>query len=105
MLACAGGEFGGWSLFVKEGKLRPGDKVEIGAVLRPFKGERVTRTITLELMGSAGRMTAVLLQAMGADFKKVLDKFKVPEREQKELFAIVETTKGDIVISPVGKKR
>jgi hemoglobin len=44
-------------------------------------------------------------QAMGADFKKVLDKFKVPEQEQKELFAIVETTKKDIVISPVGKKQ
>jgi hemoglobin len=44
-------------------------------------------------------------QAMGADFKKVLDKFKVPEQEQKELFAIVETTKRDIVISPVGKKQ
>ena len=43
-------------------------------------------------------------QAMAADFKKVLDKFKVPEPEQKELFAIVETTKTDIVISPVGKK-
>jgi hypothetical protein len=42
---------------------------------------------------------------MGADFKKVLDKFKVPEQEQKELFAIVETTKKDIVISPVGKKQ
>ncbi len=42
-------------------------------------------------------------QSMGADFKKVLDKFKVPEREQKELFAIVESTKKDIVISPVGK--
>lgn len=36
-------------------------------------------------------------QAMRADFKKVLDKFKVPEQEQKELFAIVESTKGDIV--------
>ncbi len=42
-------------------------------------------------------------QAMRADFKKVLDKFKVPEQEQKELFAIVESTKTDIVISPVGK--
>ncbi len=36
-------------------------------------------------------------QAMRADFKKVLDKFKVPEQEQKDLFAIVESTKGDIV--------
>ena len=44
-------------------------------------------------------------QAMGDDFKKVLDKFKVPEQEQKELFAIVESTKQDIVISPVGKKQ
>ncbi len=43
-------------------------------------------------------------QAMAADFKKVLDKFKVPEAEQKELFAIVETTKKDIVMAPVGKK-
>ena len=43
-------------------------------------------------------------QAMAADFKKVLDKFKVPEQEQKELFAIVETTKKDIVMAPVGKK-
>jgi hemoglobin len=42
-------------------------------------------------------------QAMAADFKKVLDKFKVPEQEQKELFAIVDSTKKDIVISPVGK--
>lgn len=38
-------------------------------------------------------------QAMLADFKKTLDKFKVPEREQKELFAIVESTKADIVMS------
>ena len=43
-------------------------------------------------------------QAMAADFKKVLDKFKVPEAEQKELFAIVETTKKDIVMALVGKK-
>jgi len=38
-------------------------------------------------------------QAMLADFKKTLDKFKVPEREQGELFAIIESTKLDIVIS------
>lgn len=43
-------------------------------------------------------------QAMTADFKAVLDKFKVPEQEQKELFAIVESTKKDIVMSPMGKK-
>lgn len=38
--------------------------------------------------------------AMAADFKSVLDKFKVPEKEQKELFDIVGTTKGDIVTYP-----
>jgi hemoglobin len=38
-------------------------------------------------------------KAMSADFKKALDKYKVPEREQKELIAIVEGTKKDIVIA------
>ena len=38
--------------------------------------------------------------AMAADFKKVLDKFSVPEKEQKELFDIVGTTKNDIVMYP-----
>ncbi|MGH9320801.1 MAG: group I truncated hemoglobin [Vicinamibacteria bacterium] len=36
-------------------------------------------------------------QAMVADFKKSLAKFKVPDREQKELIDIVESTKKDIV--------
>lgn len=35
---------------------------------------------------------------MAADFKKSLDKFKVPAPEQAELFAIVGTTKSDIVV-------
>ncbi len=38
-------------------------------------------------------------QAMLADFKKTLDKFEVPEREQGELFAIIDSTKTGIVIS------
>ena len=38
-------------------------------------------------------------QVMLADFKRTLDKFKVPEKEQKELFAIIESTKPDIVMS------
>lgn len=37
--------------------------------------------------------------AMAADFKATLDKFEVPETEQAELFAIIGTTKGDIVKS------
>jgi len=36
-------------------------------------------------------------KVMAQDFKKSLDKFKVPPAEQKELFAIVGGTKGDIV--------
>ena len=36
---------------------------------------------------------------MAAEFKKSLDKFKVPAAEQKELFEIVGKTKGDIVVS------
>ncbi len=36
-------------------------------------------------------------QAFLDDFKQTLDKFEVPEREQKELFTIVDSTKSDIV--------
>lgn len=35
--------------------------------------------------------------ALKADFKTTLDSFKVPDAEQKELSAIVESTKGEIV--------
>lgn len=37
-------------------------------------------------------------QVMAAEFKKSLDRYKVPAAEQKELFDIVGTTKGDIVL-------
>ena len=43
--------------------------------------------------------------AMVADFKKTLDKFKVSEKEQNELFAIVESTKPDIVSSSKTSKQ
>ena len=36
---------------------------------------------------------------MEGDFQKTLDKFKVPMKEQKELIAIVESTKKDIVVA------
>jgi hemoglobin len=42
-------------------------------------------------------ITASQWNAMVADFKATLDKFKVPQREQKELVTIVESTKADIV--------
>jgi hemoglobin len=38
-------------------------------------------------------------QAFLDDFRQTLDKFSVPEQEQAELFAIVESTKADIVKS------
>ena len=40
----------------------------------------------------------VLVPTGGKEFKKSLDKFKVPAAEQKELFDIVGTTKTDIVV-------
>ncbi|MBI4550800.1 MAG: group 1 truncated hemoglobin [Candidatus Latescibacteria bacterium] len=42
-------------------------------------------------------------QAMVSDFKKTLDKFKVPAKEQGELIAIVESTKPDIVVGKMAK--
>ena len=40
-------------------------------------------------------------QAFLDDFQQTLDKFNVPPAEQEELFAIVESTREAIVISPV----
>jgi hemoglobin len=37
-------------------------------------------------------------QAFLDDFQQTLDKFKVPAAEQKELFAIVDSTRSDIVV-------
>ncbi|HEV8582813.1 MAG TPA: group 1 truncated hemoglobin [Thermoanaerobaculia bacterium] len=36
-------------------------------------------------------------QRMAQVFKQILDKYKVPEKEQQDLFAVVGTTKADIV--------
>lgn len=38
-------------------------------------------------------------QAMMADFRESLYKFNVPAKEQQELIALLESTKGDIVVS------
>jgi hemoglobin len=43
-------------------------------------------------------------QAMLSDFRRVLNNNQVPEREQKELIAIVESTKGAIVVTKEMKK-
>jgi hemoglobin len=42
-------------------------------------------------------ITEAQWQAMVADFRKTLDKFKVPAKEQEELIAVVGSTKKDIV--------
>lgn len=42
--------------------------------------------------------------AMVADFKVTLNKFKVPEKEQQELITIVGSTKADIVMTPESGK-
>ncbi|MCX6375825.1 MAG: hypothetical protein NTU88_07315, partial [Armatimonadetes bacterium] len=46
-------------IFLKEGKFKPGDTVEVGAVLKPFKGEKLTKTIKLVLPKNTpnGKMT------------------------------------------------
>ena len=41
---------------------------------------------------------------MVGEFKKSLAKFKVPAKEQQELFEIVGTTKADIVVAPAAKR-
>jgi len=41
---------------------------------------------------------------MAGEFKKSLAKFKVPAKEQEELFAIVGTTKADIVAAPTATR-
>ncbi len=41
--------------------------------------------------------------AMAADFKMSLDKFKVPEKEQQEIFDILGSTKKDIVTAGSGR--
>ena len=52
------------------------------------------------------KITAAEWDTFAGHFKAVLDSFKVPEREQKELFEIVGTTRGDIVVeaTPASRK-
>jgi hemoglobin len=47
-----------------------------------------------ELLGITEQEWQVFL----SDFQATIDKFHVPPTEQKELFAIVESTKRDIVV-------
>jgi truncated hemoglobin YjbI len=43
-------------------------------------------------------------QAMVADFRKTLDTFNVPAKEQGELITIVDSTKTDIVVSTTSQR-
>jgi sugar lactone lactonase YvrE len=49
-------------IFVKEGKFEPGGHVEVGVVIRPYKGIPVTRTMNLDIPKNApsGRFTLVV---------------------------------------------
>lgn len=51
------------------------------------------------------KITAAEWEVFAQDFKAVLDQFKVPEREQQELFEIVGTTRGDIVMEEASAAR
>jgi len=50
-------------------------------------------------------ITQAQWDAMAADFRATLNKFKVPQKEQQELIAIVESTKPDIVQAPGARQR
>ena len=45
-------------------------------------------------------ITAEEWQAFTDDFNQTLDKFGVPQQERAELFAIIESTRDDIVVAP-----
>jgi hypothetical protein len=54
-----------------------------------------------ERLGGVYSIAAVVeWDAFCKDFDDTMAKFNVPEAEHKELFAIVESTKGDIVSAP-----
>jgi len=46
-------------IFVKSNKFEPGDTINVGVVLRPFNGERVTKTVSIKLPDNmpSGQMT------------------------------------------------
>ena len=79
---------------------RPGLKFQVTALMCQSTGgpEKYTGR-TMKKSHAHLNITETEWQAMLSEFKKTLDKFKVPEKEQKELFAIIESTKADIVVS------
>ena len=57
----------------------------------------VNKTLNKNPAINAGRKAS---RVMAREFKKSLDKYKVPAPEQQELFDIVGKTKADIVTKP-----
>ena len=81
---------------------KPGLKFQLTALMCQVTGgpEKYTGRDMKEMHANL-KISEKEWDAMAADFKATLDKFKVPEKEQAELFEIVGSTKGDIVT--VGK--
>ena len=40
-------------IFIKQGEYEPGEKVEVGVVLRPYKKERITKTFSIKIPATA----------------------------------------------------
>lgn len=78
----------------------PGLKYQVTALVCQVTGGPCTYTgKSMEDAHAGMNITEGEWAALGALFKASLDKFGVPEAEQQELFAIVESTKGDIVVA------
>lgn len=70
-------------IFVKEAKVEPGDTVEIGAVLKPYKGDSVLKTIKLKIPKNApnGRMSLTVSGGM-------LSRAQMPQQEDSTIGGI-----------------
>lgn len=78
---------------------KPGLKAHVATLVCMATGGPCTYAGKGMKEGHAGfHITQKEWDAMLADFRASLDKFKVPAAEQGELIAIVESTKGDIVV-------
>lgn len=82
---------------------RAGAEVRRGASVREVK-PGTPPTVVVEHSGQVEELrTEDEWQAFMADFDATLDRFDVPQTEREELIALVESTKGDIVVSPGAK--
>ncbi len=78
----------------------PGLKFHVTAMVCQVTGGPCNYTgQSMDAAHEGMNITEAEWQSMAADFKASLDHFGVPEAEQQELFAIVESTKPDIVVA------